>query len=90
MYSIQARLMARATGSSGWSARRIVSSRYSEIAPDSNSDTPIVEPQHRHLVVRRDGAEPVGPVVGLDMEELEIDLLLAQHDRDALHPGAGS
>ena len=27
--------------------------------------------QHRHFFVRRDGQEPVGPVVGLDVAELE-------------------
>jgi hypothetical protein len=49
----------------------------------------IIEAQHRHFVVRRDGAEPVGAVVGLDVLELEVDLLLAQNDGDALHPRAG-
>src|SRR5215469_2110929 len=38
-YSIQARLIARATGSSGWSRGAWVSSRYSAMAPDSNSET---------------------------------------------------
>ena len=39
--------------------------------------------------MRRDREEPVGPVVGLDMPELEVDLLLAEYDRRALHPRAG-
>ena len=50
---------------------------------------PVVEAQHRYLLVRRDGQEPVGAVVGLDVTELEVDLLLAQHDRGTLHPWAG-
>ena len=49
----------------------------------------IVDAQHRHFLVRRYGEEPIGSVVGLDVAELEIDLLLAQHDRRPLHPGAG-
>jgi hypothetical protein len=39
--------------------------------------------------VRRNGEEPVGPIVGLDMAELEGDVFLAQHDGCALHPRAG-
>src|SRR5262249_47958929 len=46
----------------------------------------IVDAQHRHLLVRRDGEEPVGPVVRLDVAEFERDVLLAQRDRGALHP----
>ena len=49
----------------------------------------VVDAQHRHLLVRRDGEEPVGPVVAVDMLEFELDALLAQHDRRALHPRAG-
>src|SRR5690349_12991155 len=49
---------------------------------------PIVQPQHRHFVVWRDGAEPVGPIIRFDVLELEIDIFLTQYDRDTLHPGA--
>src|SRR6516164_7074851 len=49
----------------------------------------LVDAQHRHLLVRRDGEEPFGPVVRLNMPELERDALFAQHDRRALHPRAG-
>jgi hypothetical protein len=55
---------------------------------DSNSD-PVVDAQHRYLLVRRDGEEPVRPVVRVNVTELEIDLFLAQHDRGALHPRTG-
>ena len=49
----------------------------------------VVDAQHRHFLVRRNGEEPVGTVVRLDVTELERDVLLAQHDRRALHPRAG-
>src|SRR3982074_2151668 len=39
--------------------------------------------------MRRDGEEPIGPVVPIDMPQLEFDALLAQHNRRALHPRAG-
>src|SRR5579859_1944842 len=48
----------------------------------------VVDAQHRHLLVRRDGEEPVRPVVRIDVPELERDVLFAQHDRGALHPRA--
>src|SRR5262249_22501469 len=32
---------------------------------------------------------PVGPVVAIDVAELKVDLLLAQHDRRALDPRTG-
>src|SRR6202165_4400358 len=49
----------------------------------------VVDAQHRHFLVRRNGEEPVGTIVRFDMAELEGSLLFAQHDRRALHPGAG-
>src|SRR4029078_4664501 len=42
-----------------------------------------------HLLVRRDGEEPVGPVVPIDMPEFELDALFAQYDCRALHPRTG-
>src|SRR5438270_2728695 len=47
----------------------------------------VVDPQYRHFLVRRDGEEPVRPVVGLDVAELELGVLLAQDNGGALHPG---
>ena len=43
------------------------------MAFDSNSDTWSSTRTHRHLLVRRDGQEPVRPVVAVDMAELEVD-----------------
>ena len=49
----------------------------------------VVDAQHRDLLVRRHGEEPVGTVVRLDMTELEACALLAQRNRGPLHPRAG-
>ncbi len=48
----------------------------------------VVDAQDRHLLVRGNGEEPIGPVVAVDVAKLEVDPLLAQHDRGTLHPGA--
>src|SRR5690606_24887574 len=39
--------------------------------------------------VRRDGEEPVGAVVAVDVGDVVGDALRLQHDRRTLHPGAG-
>ena len=39
---------------------------------------PIVDAQHRHFLVRRDGEEPIRPVVRLDVAELEVDVFFSR------------
>jgi hypothetical protein len=49
----------------------------------------IVDAQRWDFLVRRDGEEPIGPIVRLNMAQLELGILFAKHDSRALHPRAG-